>query len=298
MRDESVFKVAGLSFSVLLPDGWDVETLLPSFRPFQCEVCPGGERIFRLLVTTQPFADDGRRTELLSESSNDMGHVRLMRGADGYRMEMDYGAAGGNAVHILTVNCLFEEATAYLCPEDPFLKTALSSMLRILYAQAVLLRDGVSIHASCVCLEGRSYLFLGKSGTGKSTHARQWLEAFPGCSLLNDDNPVLRIEADGTLRAYGTPWSGKTPCYKNESYPVAGIARIQRAKENRFVPLEGPDSFVALLPSCSAIRQDVRLQDALHDTLIQMSELVVIGRMECLPNPAAARECERGIGDK
>lgn len=62
-------------------------------------------------------------------------------------------------------------------------------MLRILYAQAALGRDAVSVHASCASLKGRGYLFLGKSGTGKSTHSRQWLEAFPDCRLLNDDNP-------------------------------------------------------------------------------------------------------------
>ena len=119
---------------------------------------------------------------------------------------------------------VFDNAAACQRPEDPYLGEVLSSMLRILYAQAALVRDAVSVHASCVSLEGRGYLFLGRSGTGKSTHARRWLEAFPGCHLLNDDNPVLRVE-DGTVTAYGTPWSGKTPCYRNEYAPVAGIVR-------------------------------------------------------------------------
>lgn len=35
-------------------------------------------------------------------------------------------------------------------------------------------------------------LFLGESGTGKSTHTRLWLENIPGSRLLNDDSPVLR----------------------------------------------------------------------------------------------------------
>lgn len=73
MRNEYFFRVAGLTFSVILPGGLDAETLLPSFRPFRCGECPEGERIFRLLADTRPFADDGKRAELLDESSNDMG---------------------------------------------------------------------------------------------------------------------------------------------------------------------------------------------------------------------------------
>ena len=220
MRNEYFFRVAGLLFSVTLPGSWEVETLLPSFRPFRCGSWAKGMRIFRLIVTTQPFVDDGKRTELLGESSNDMGHVRLSRDIDNYRVEIDNGAVENGMVHVMVADSMFDYAMAYLRPEDPSVGTVLSSMIRILYAQAVLEYDGVSVHASCVSQDGRSFLFLGKSGTGKSTHARQWLETFPDCHLLNDDNPVLRIEG-GRVMAYGTPWSGKTPCYKNECYPSA-----------------------------------------------------------------------------
>lgn len=294
MRNEYFFRVAGLLFSVTLPGSWEVETLLPSFRPFRCGSWAKGMRIFRLIVTTQPFVDDGKRTELLSESTNDMGHVRLLRNIDGYRVEIDNGPVENSIVHVMVADSIFDSAMAYLRPEDPSVGAVLSSMIRILYAQAVIEHDGVSVHASCVSQNGRSFLFLGKSGTGKSTHARQWLEAFPDCHLLNDDNPVLRIEG-GRVMAYGTPWSGKTPCYKNECYPVAGIARLQQAATNRFALLDGPDAFVALLPSCSSIRQDAHLQESLHNTLIRVAELVTIGRMDCLPDREAARKCALSI---
>lgn len=188
----------------------------------------------------------------------------------------------------------FESATAYIRPEDSSMGAVLSSMVRFLFAQAVLEHDGVFVHASCVSMEGKSYLFLGKSGTGKSTHARQWLQAFPDCRLLNDDNPALRIE-DGKVMVYGTPWSGKTSCYKNEGYPVAGIARLRQAKTNSFSPLEGPEIFAALLPSCSAIRQDAGLLETLYCTLIQIAEQVTVGYMECLPNIDAARVCYNSL---
>lgn len=293
MIDEYFFRVAGLLFSVTLPCGWDVEKLLPSFRPFRC--APEQERcVFRLLATIQPSDACVRSAELLEESFNDMGHVRLFRNSDGYLMEIDYGTAGGNAVHILHTDAAFSSATACLVPDNPFLGKVLTSMLRILYAQAVIKCGGVSIHASCVSIDGCSFLFLGKSGTGKSTHAGLWQEEFPGCRLLNDDNPVVMTEG-GNVVAYGTPWSGKTPCYINEGYPVAGIIRLQQSAANIFTPLYGADAFAALLPSCSCIHQDERLQEALYATLIHVSEHVPVGRMECLPDHEAARVCASSI---
>ena len=51
------------------------------------------------------------------------------------------------------------------------------------------------------------------------------------------------------------------------------------------------EAFAALLPSCSAVRRDARLQDALHDTLVRVAGLVPVGRLECLPDREAARLC-------
>lgn len=294
MRNEYYFRVAGLLFSVALPDSWDVETILPSFHPFRCKTCPEGEAIFRVLTTTQSFADDGKRTELLEDSPNDIGGTRLFRSTNGYCVEINNDTTQNGLVHTMITDPHFKSATAYIRPEDSSMGAVLSSMVRFLFAQAVLEHDGVFVHASCVSMEGKSYLFLGKSGTGKSTHARQWLQAFPDCRLLNDDNPALRIE-DGKVMVYGTPWSGKTSCYKNEGYPVAGIARLRQAKTNSFSPLEGPEIFAALLPSCSAIRQDAGLLEALYCTLIQIAEQVTVGCMECLPNIDAARVCYNSL---
>lgn len=294
MRNEYYFRVAGLLFSVALPDGWDVETILPSFHPFRCKTCSDGEAIFRVLATTQSFADDGKRTELLEDSPNDIGRTRLFRSTDGYCVEINNDTTQNGLVHTMITDPHFESATAYIRPEDSSMGAVLSSMVRFLFAQAVLKHDGVFVHASCVSMEGKSYLFLGKSGTGKSTHARQWLQAFPDSRLLNDDNPALMIE-DGKVMVYGTPWSGKTSCYKNEGYPVAGIARLRQAKTNSFSPLEGPEIFAALLPSCSAIRQDAGLLEALYCTLIQIAEQVTVGCMECLPNIDAARVCYNSL---
>ena len=91
--------------------------------------------------------------------------------------------------------------------------------------------------------EGLGYLFLGHSGTGKSTHARQWLAAFDDAWLLNDDNPIVRVMEDGEVRVYGSPWSGKTPCYNNAYARVRGIVKLSQAPHNKIRTVSLPEAY-------------------------------------------------------
>lgn len=58
---------------------------------------------------------------------------------------------------------------------------------------AAVARQAVAIHSSVISLNDGAVLFLGESGTGKSTHTRLWREHIPGAELLNDDSPIVRI---------------------------------------------------------------------------------------------------------
>ena len=96
------------------------------------------------------------------------------------------------------------------------------------YAFATGGRQTLLIHASLVRHQGRGYAFVAKSGTGKSTQVAMWLRCIPGCDLMNDDNPVVRV-IDGEVMIYGSPWSGKTPCYRQVKAPPGAITQIDRA---------------------------------------------------------------------
>lgn len=287
------FRVADFVLAVSLPERWDAARLLPSFAPFRVEgVGDCEELLFHLHVQESPLPAASAEAQVLSETVNDMGHLRLLGDGDVYRIEICYM---GSPTHVLLMRHPYAEGDAALCAADPHLPTALSSMLRVLYSQAVLLRGGVSIHAACVHTDGRAYLFLGKSGTGKSTHAQLWIKHIEDTRLLNDDNPTLRLLPEGTVMAYGTPWSGKTPCYRQAQFPVGGIVRLRQASENRYRAVEGPEAFMTLLPSCSALKQDEVQQDSLFATLARVAEIVRVGQMDCLPNEEAARLCYREL---
>lgn len=288
-----LYRVGGLLFELRLPDDVEIERLLPSFWGFEATEVVGEEPAFCLQTQEQALAFPDGEVEVLEESDNDMGHVRLSRLAGYYLVEVCQRMGG--VTHRLLATADFRKVQACLHWEDTDAGAVLSSMVRIVYSQAVLLHRGVSLHASCVVSDGKAYLFMGKSGTGKSTHSRLWLEHFPNVELLNDDNPVVCLEDDDRVYAYGTPWSGKTPCYKNRRYPVGGIVRLKQAPRNIFYRKQGVEAFVALLPGTSGIRQDERLDDALCETLAELAERVTVGGLECRPDKEAAEVCREGI---
>ena len=178
-------------------------------------------------------------------------------------------------------------------------KFALNNSLMVLYALATAGLGTALFHSAVVSYNGRGYMFLGKSGTGKSTHARLWLKHVAGAELMNDDNPVVRFydDVDGKPGAvvYGSPWSGKTPCYRNVQAPVGGIVLLSQAPHNKIVRLRGVEAYAALVTSISGKRWDRSLADGLHATENSLAKYVPVWHLECLPDGAAAKLCSENV---
>ena len=155
----------------------------------------------------------------------------------------------------------------------------------------------VAIHTSTIACGGKAILFLGESGTGKSTHTRLWREHIEGAVLLNDDSPIIRI-IDGKPWVYGSPWSGKTPCYKNESYPLAACVRLSQAPYNKIERLSIAQGYGALHPSCPPnFAYSDELYDCISDFLSSLLSVTPVYHLACLPDADAARlSCETIFG--
>ena len=289
-----MFTVAGCGIRIELPQNVAVETLLPSFGDFGGDPAEDDGALLTLSTTEGAPAPPSDGETLLDVAENDMGVTRLFRlpESGGYRILLRCSPQGPE--HTLLADPCFCRLRAHILWHDPYAGTALSSMLRIAFSQAILLRDGISLHAAAVVWQHRAFLFMGKSGTGKSTHARQWLQTFAGATLLNDDNPILRLTADGPV-VWGSPWSGKTACYHNAVVPLAGIVRLQQAPDNRFVPLADVEALTAILPGCSVIPSDGVLSRALYATLSAVVPAVPVGRLLCRPDADAAQVCASGL---
>ena len=151
-------------------------------------------------------------------------------------------------------------------------------------------RNTLLIHASAIACPHYAYAFLGRSGTGKSTHSQLWLKYIEGTSLLNDDNPVIRLHEEGAF-IYGTPWSGKTPCYQNKRLPLGGIIRLSQSPENSIKRLKGASAYATIAPSVSTIKWNRLYADGIHATLSHLISQTEIYHLQCRPDEEAARVC-------
>ena len=107
---------------------------------------------------------------------------------------------------------------------------------------------------------------------------------------MNDDNPVVRI-IDGQAIVFGSPWSGKTRCYRNIQAPVGGIVRIQQRKKNTIRKLSTVEAFCNLLPAMSNMKWDERVYKGICDGIGELIRLVGMYELGCLPNAEAAILC-------
>lgn len=182
------------------------------------------------------------------------------------------------------------------CEGDANAPYFINHAVMIAYMLSTCANGTLLIHASSIIFDGKAYLFQGKSGTGKSTHASLWVRHIEGAELLNDDNPVIRFSADGTATAYGSPWSGKTDCYRNLSAPIGAFVRIVRAKENRLVrltPLKGYASLMTSIFFMPFLNADLRT--IRHSVIERLATSVGCYEMHCLPNEAAALTCRQSL---
>ena len=212
----------------------------------------------------------------------------------------------------------FTEGVLYIMPDCQDVRFCIDNALMLLYAFRTAPLMTLEMHAAVVVKADRcavrcqtaalldrpnglidqqelGYLFLGHSGTGKSTHARQWLAAFDDAWLLNDDNPILRVMEEGEVRVYGSPWSGKTPCYKNAYARVRGIIKLSQAPHNKMRILSLPEAYAYMLSSASGLKMDRQMADCMYESIKHVITHVKCYHLDCLPNVEAAEVAQRGM---
>ena len=281
------FKVAGHVFSLTMTDSCSLWPRLTQYDPFVTDEqdCP----LFGVQLSTEEF-ERPESLELVYDPQTEPGEtlVRLSRGTGLWVFDMSPDKDIPCHSHLVASED-FSQGTLYL--DNRHVSDAIfgiNNSLMLLYAFRSAPLDTLEMHASMVSNSGKAFLFLARSGTGKSTHSQLWLDHVPGSELMNDDNPVVRVLADGTVMAYGSPWSGKTPCYRNVQAPVGAFVRIRRCPENRITPLSILESYALLYSSSSGFKADHTIADGLHATLEKIVTTTPCYVLDCRPDKEAA----------
>ena len=278
---KNYYKVAGHVFGVTA--GTDDLELMTNYQPFLCE---GGQSVFTLIMS------EGEAVAYTEEMRQDDEGQQIICGkTNGGQPVFEFVWWKQTAGWLV---CSPDYRVGQLILTGRQRKLAIDNALMILFALSTASQSTVLFHAAVVSLHGHGYMFLGKSGTGKSTHAGLWVRHIEGVRLLNDDNPVVRL-IDGQAVVYGSPWSGKTPCYRNEQYPLGGIVQLSQAPYNKIEPLKGLAAYAALTSSISGMRWDRRIADGLHATEDALASSIPVWHLECLPDDEAARLCRLTI---
>ena len=297
MENSYKYLVAGHAFSVTLPDGFSKEDHLSPYEPFICNddsVSP----LFRLRVEFADNLHDAKAGKVKDVMNDEAPYFWLFEDEEGkYNFGFSYTKSHPDCILIPSDN--YADNVVYIprAYAHRLMEFALSNSMMLLYTFNTSPYDTLMIHASVIAYEGAGYVFLGRSGTGKSTHSRLWLENIEGTWLLNDDNPVIRV-VDGAVNVYGSPWSGKTPCYKNEVLPLGGVVRLSQAPYNRIEKLPALKAYASLMPACSCMRWDRRSTDALHATVEKVIRQVGGWHLECLPDAEAAYLCNSTVTER
>lgn len=283
MVKTNVYKVAGHRFAVTAED--NLLQKMDQYEPFLVQEDKTEELVFWLKVVEESeFPSTEGKTE---ENLQEEGIEKIVIGHVGQQPYFEFWSRD-NCKGRMLVDVNWQEVI--LTNPDQTLY-ALNNAAMLMYAMATSRKKTALFHSSVVEHQGRAYMFLGKSGTGKSTHSQLWIKYIPETQLVNDDNPVVRVNDDGTATVYGSPWSGKTPCYRNVSYPIGGIVKLAQAPENRIRRLKGVEAYAEMVPSISGKRWDKGMADGLHETESALIMQVPVWHLDCLPDEEAARLC-------
>ncbi|MBR3527249.1 MAG: hypothetical protein IKN88_05685 [Bacteroidales bacterium] len=282
----SYYTVAEHLFSVVAQD--KILAAMRNYEPFRtAAVEDSPSLLFRLRV------DDAPGVKYIEETRQDEEGQVIVCGHTGLHEPVFEFIWDGRTAGWLVCTQDYREGTLHL--SGHLVKAALDNALMVLFAMASSVRSTALFHSAVVSYQGKGYMFLGRSGTGKSTHASLWRRYIEGTELMNDDNPAVRIRPDGTAMVYGTPWSGKTPCYRNVSCPVGGIVLLSQAPYNEIKRLKGIEAYAAVMPSISGKRWDRSIADGLHETENELAGKVPVWHLDCLPDEAAAQLCKKSI---
>lgn len=154
---------------------------------------------------------------------------------------------------------------------------------RVLFMGVLAHRNAFIVHSCGWSCNGKSVLFPGVSGAGKTTLCRQLMAAGQG-RILSDDRVVLRESPDG-FRACGTPWPGDAKQARNESAPLVALGFIEQAPEHRLTPISPAEALRRLMEAASIPWYSSALRDLVLPLVERLVSTVPAYRVGFRPDP-------------
>ena len=172
----------------------------------------------------------------------------------------------------------YSEITAYNTSKKfdsekslPLLRTALEC--------AAAKQGLVSLHSSCIKLDGKALCFTANSGVGKSTRALNWVNVH-GAEMLSGDRPMICIGAEAIF-AGGAPWDGKERIFVNDSAPLKAICNIRRGEITRVRKLSYNQARRILMQQCFIPMWDIEAASTVMALISKLCKEIPVYRTVC-----------------
>lgn len=191
-----------------------------------------------------------------------------------YRVEAD---SAPEVLNVTEADIAFERGIQPDAPEGMLISVALCRKL----SKLLLYRyNGVFLHAAALLYQGKAYMFVAPSGTGKSTHIMLWKKCLGDqVKILNGDKPFMRLQA-GRIVVYGGPWRGKEGFGINASAPLGGVILLHRGEENTIRKANVPEALQKLLMS-TVFPEDAEGRIKALDFMGRVCSEVPVGVLHC-----------------
>lgn len=162
-------------------------------------------------------------------------------------------------------------------------------------AEALAEHGVLLLHGAAISVDDRAYLFVAKSGTGKTTHINLWRELLgEKAVVVNGDKPFVQVGEQVTV--YGSPWCGKEGMNTNCAVRLAGICLLERGEENRIRKMEFNEAFPKLMSSVYRSKDAEKAQKIMQ--MVGMLEnKVAFYQLQCTPEPEAAKLAYEAMGE-
>jgi hypothetical protein len=161
---------------------------------------------------------------------------------------------------------------------------------QVLLMYALAEREGMFMHAAAVEMNGKGYLFPGRSGAGKSTISRVFQGR--GHALLSDDRVVVR-KIGGAWYVFGTPWAGEAGIAENRKLPLGGMLFLRQASQGRIEGLAPAEAAERLMPVSSIPWYDGEAVSSLLAFCEALVTNVPAYDIFFTPDPGVVELCER-----
>jgi len=161
---------------------------------------------------------------------------------------------------------------------------SIDTVLRITHSLILASEGGFLMHAASAVRGGRSYLFAGISGAGKTTITRC---APSNVSVLSDEISYVRRSGSAYL-AYGTPFAGELArSGENISAPLHTLFLLEKGSDNRIEPVSAKNAAQALMRHILFFAHEPTIVERVFDSVLELASVVNVRKLVFTPDARA-----------